>query len=67
MLKAYKYRLYPTKDQAKKIDHSIGVCRLVYNLALEVKTRAYKEHHSKQYLKTIQGGVRPAGPWSRLQ
>lgn len=47
MLKAYKYRLYPTEDQRKKIDHSIGVCRLVYNLALEVKMRAYKEHGVK--------------------
>lgn len=43
MLIAFKYRLYPTAEQIKKIDHSIGVCRLVYNLALEVKIRAYKE------------------------
>jgi len=47
MYKAYKYRIYPTEDQRKKIDHSIGVCRLVYNLALEVKIRAYKEHSVK--------------------
>lgn len=47
MLKTYKYRLYPTDDQRNKIDHSIGVCRLVYNLALEVKIRAYREHGIK--------------------
>lgn len=47
MLKAYKYRLYPNYDQRKKIDHSINVCRLVYNLGLEVKMRAYKEHGVK--------------------
>lgn len=42
MYKAYKYRIYPTKEQMAKIDHSIAVCRLVYNLALEIKIYAYK-------------------------
>jgi putative transposase len=42
MLKAYKYRLYPTNEQAQKIDQSIGACRFVYNLALETKLWAYK-------------------------
>lgn len=42
MLKAYKYRLYPTEDQKILIDKTIGCCRTVYNLALEVKMTAYK-------------------------
>ena len=42
MLKAYKYRLYPTPDQSQQIDKSIGVCRLVYNLALQIKIWAYQ-------------------------
>lgn len=42
MLKAYKYRLYPTKEQSVKIYHTISVCRLVYNLALEIKMYAYQ-------------------------
>lgn len=42
MLKAYKYRLYPNVDQCDKIDKTISVCRLVYNLALEVKIRAWQ-------------------------
>lgn len=42
IFKAYKYRLYPTDDQKRKIDHAIAVCRLVYNLALEVKITAFK-------------------------
>lgn len=42
MFKAYKYRLYPNKDQQAKIDHTIGVCRLVYNLSLETKIRAWQ-------------------------
>lgn len=44
MLKSYKYRLYPNIDQQKKIDQTIGVCRFVYNLALETKIYAYKSY-----------------------
>lgn len=42
MLKSYKYRIYPNFAQKAKIDHTIEVCRLVYNLALEVKMRAWE-------------------------
>lgn len=42
MIKAFKYRIYPNHEQAAMIDKTIGVCRLVYNLALEVKIRAYQ-------------------------
>lgn len=42
MLKAYKYRIYPTAEQRAKIDATIGCCRLVYNLALEIKIYAYQ-------------------------
>jgi len=41
MLKAFKYRLYPTKLQKTLIDKHIGACRFVYNLALETKNMAY--------------------------
>ena len=41
MLKAYKYRIYPTDAQKLKIQQTIGVCRLVYNLALQTKIEAY--------------------------
>lgn len=44
MLKTYKYRIYPNVNQIKLIEQTFGCCRLVYNLALEVKIRAYKEH-----------------------
>lgn len=42
MLRAYKYRLYPSLEQKAQINRTIGVCRLLYNLALEVKIRAWK-------------------------
>ena len=41
MLKAYKYRIYPTTTQAELINKHIGSCRFVYNLALECKQMAY--------------------------
>lgn len=44
MLKAFKYRLYPTKDQATLINKHIGAARFVYNLGLETKTTAYAAH-----------------------
>ncbi|MEO0042511.1 MAG: Helix-turn-helix domain, partial [Bacteroidota bacterium] len=41
ILKAVKYRLYPTDEQCVLIDKHIGSCRFVYNLALETKQYAY--------------------------
>ncbi|MEO0043931.1 MAG: hypothetical protein RL329_3379 [Bacteroidota bacterium] len=41
ILKALKYRLYPTDAQCVLIDKHIGCCRLMYNLALETKAFAY--------------------------
>ena len=41
MFKAYKYRIYPTKEQSELINKHIGSCRFIYNLALEVKNYAY--------------------------
>jgi putative transposase len=43
MLKAYKYRLKPTKKQKVSIDKHIGCCRLVYNWALEQKIKTYEQ------------------------
>ena len=41
MLKAYKHRIYPTKDQIELLNKHFGCCRLIYNLALESKRLAY--------------------------
>ena len=41
MLKAFKYRLYPTNSQAALINKHIGSVRFLYNLALETKQIAY--------------------------
>jgi len=42
MLRAYKYRMYPNKEQIKRIWQHIGTCRFLYNLSLEEKLRAYQ-------------------------
>jgi putative transposase len=41
MLKAFKYRIYPTKEQEVLIAKHIGSTRFLYNLALETKQMAY--------------------------
>ncbi|WP_020547731.1 RNA-guided endonuclease InsQ/TnpB family protein, partial [Nonomuraea coxensis] len=40
--RAYKYRFYPTPEQAEQLVRTFGCVRLVYNKALEERTRAHK-------------------------
>ena len=46
--KAYKFRLYPNKEQAHLIDRTIGCVRLVYNSLLD------------DYKQQLDNGVKPA-------
>ncbi|WP_326823656.1 RNA-guided endonuclease InsQ/TnpB family protein [Streptosporangium sp. NBC_01756] len=39
--RAFKYRFYPTPEQAEQLARTFGCARLVYNKALEERTRAY--------------------------
>ncbi|MBB6349435.1 putative transposase [Nonomuraea muscovyensis] len=39
--RAYKYRCHPTSEQADQLARTFGCVRLVYNKALEERTRAY--------------------------
>lgn len=43
MLKAFKFRLYPTAEQKTLIEKHIGSCRFVYNWALDTKIRTYEQ------------------------
>ncbi|MDQ1252706.1 MAG: putative transposase, partial [Euryarchaeota archaeon] len=43
MLKAYKYRIYPTKDQEEFLKVHFGACRFVYNWDLEQKIKTYQQ------------------------
>ena len=40
--KGFKFRLYPTKEQAEQINKTLGCCRYVYNHMLERRIKAYK-------------------------
>lgn len=42
MLKAYKYRLYPNKQQEEQIQKTFGCARFVYNQCLAYKIDKYK-------------------------
>jgi putative transposase len=42
MLKTYKYRLYPTKDQQVLMSKHFGCCRWIYNWALARKIELWK-------------------------
>ena len=39
--RAFKFRFYPTPEQASELARTFGCARLVYNKALEERTRAY--------------------------
>ena len=43
MLRAYKYRIYPTEDQQVLLAKHFGCARWVYNYGLAMKTKAYQE------------------------
>lgn len=47
MIKAYKYRLNPTKAQATFFEKSFGCTRFVYNWALNLRIEAYQENKTK--------------------
>jgi putative transposase len=39
--RAFKYRFYPTSEQADQLNRTFGCVRLVYNRALDARTRAW--------------------------
>lgn len=47
MLRAYKYRIYPTDTQKELLAKFFGSCRFVYNLGLETKIAAYITQRKK--------------------
>ncbi|WP_033408609.1 helix-turn-helix domain-containing protein, partial [Nonomuraea coxensis] len=51
--RAYKYRFHPTPEQAGELVRTFGCVRLVYNKALEERTRAYtQEGRGVSYAKS---------------
>ncbi|HSA49827.1 MAG TPA: transposase, partial [Yinghuangia sp.] len=51
--RAYRYRFYPTGEQAAELSRTFGCVRLVYNKALEERTRAwYGEQRRVSYVES---------------
>ena len=48
MLRAYKFRMYPTKEQIQKLNQFIGTSRFIYNTYLYKKIQMYK-NENKNY------------------
>src|SRR5579859_6508886 len=42
--RAYRYRFYPTPEQAHNLACTFGCCRFVYNWALKLRTTSYFQH-----------------------
>lgn len=53
MIKCYKYRIYPNKNQVEFIDDHINACRFIYNWGLELRISRYKnENKSTSFYDT---------------
>ena len=48
MLKAFKYRIYPTKAQRSKMEQTLELCRWTYN-----ETLAYRKNSFEQEGKSV--------------
>lgn len=53
MLKAYKFRLYPTEEQKQFFDQNIGNCRFVYNHCLGLKKDLWKNEQKTISMKEL--------------
>lgn len=61
MLKAYKYRLYPNKEQEEYFAKCFGCVRFIYNRMLSDKINYYKE--TKQKLNNTPAQYKNEFPW----
>ena len=59
--KAFKFRIYPNKEQANFINQNIGACRFIYNLMLEDKIKYYEGN--KKTLNNTPAQYKEEHPW----
>ena len=53
--KGFKFRLYPTEEQAEQINKTLGCCRYVYNHMLERRIKAYKRRKVRHWTCPVCG------------
>lgn len=61
MLKAYKYRLYPNKEQKEYLAKTFGCARFIYNKMLSDKIEHYNK--TKETLKNTPAQYKKEFPW----
>ena len=52
MLKAFKYRIYPTKTQIQLIEKHFGSTRFLYNYFLDYRQKEYAKGQKVNYMTT---------------
>lgn len=52
MNKGVRFRIYPNKEQQNLINQTFGCCRLVYNLGLDMRNKAFENGEKINYSKT---------------
>jgi len=69
MLRAYKYRIYPTDEQKVMLAKTFGCCRYVYNWARELKEKEYWENgesiSQRDMQKRVVHELKPELEWLR--
>jgi len=50
-MKAYKFRIYPKREQIENLDRTLMLCRRLYNAGLEQRITAYERGHKLTYQK----------------
>lgn len=63
MLKSYKYRLYPNKEQQEYFEKCFGCVRFIYNRMLSDKIEHYNK--TKQKLNNTPAQYKEEFPWLR--
>lgn len=63
---AYKYRIYPTRSQASRLENQFSMCRYLYNWNLEERINAYKDRGetiSYNQQQNALPGLKKERPW----
>ncbi|BCU08385.1 RNA-guided endonuclease InsQ/TnpB family protein [Allochromatium tepidum] len=56
--RAYRYRFYPTEEQAEQLARSFGCARWIYNWGLQQRTDAFYQHGRRLYYKDLAGQLK---------
>ena len=52
MRKGVKFRIYPNEKQRNLINQTFGCCRLIYNIGLDMRNKAFENGEKVNYYKT---------------